>query len=72
MAAVGVTFLLWFAYAIVAVEGHDSKPILRLAWSIGVGTSGVATLSVVVVVPSAIRALMGNDPYPSSPRREDA
>jgi len=46
IAAVGVTFVLWYAYAVVAVEGHDSRPILQLAWLVGVGTSVVATLLV--------------------------
>jgi hypothetical protein len=42
--ALGVTFFSWFAYAIVAVEGHDSRPVLRMAWWIAAGASLMATL----------------------------
>jgi hypothetical protein len=44
LTAVAVTFLLWFAYAIVAVEGHDSRPVLRLAWWLGAGASLMAVV----------------------------
>jgi len=43
----GVTFLLWFAYAMVAVEGHDSRPILELGWWLGLAGSCVTLLMLV-------------------------
>ena len=42
--AVGVTFLLWFSYAMVAVEGDDSRSVLQLGWLFGLVGSSVTLL----------------------------